>query len=394
MANEINENGIVTDDLQTIIDDLTTAFKNIYGQDINLEQSTPDGQLINIFAQAKIDTLNLATQLYNIFNSETVVGRAQDNLYKLVGLYRKSSQFSFVQVNVTIDEPVNLSGLDDEIENINGVGYTVSDTNGNNFILSNSVNLTSAGTFLLEFRAQNVGAVQVLPNTIKNMVSVIRGVRSVNNPGIQYLTGNDEETDSEFRIRFNKSRSISGKGFGDSLLAALLNINLVSDAQVYQNRTHTTDEDGTAPHTVWCIVEGGTNEDVAQAIYSNVTDGAGMRGDVQVVVQKSNGMFQTIRFDRASSEPLYVRATLKNLTTENLDLDSIKEYLINNLNFKIYSQVDTAEITCILRSYSSDYIPYNVGVSIDNSSWKEYVTPDSKINKFSLSSENITLTVV
>lgn len=394
MANEINANGIETEDLQTIIDKLTIEFKNIYGQDINLEQSTPDGQLINIFAQAKIDTLNLAVQLYNLFNSETVIGRAQDNLYKLVGLYRKSSQFSFVQVNVTTTQAVNLEGLDDDIENINGVGYTVSDTNGNNFILTNSAAITGAGTYLLEFRAQNVGAVQVLPNTIKNMVSVIRGVSGVNNPGVQYLTGNDAETDAEFRIRFNKSRSISGKGFSDSLLAALLNINLVADAQVYQNRTNQTDGDGTPGHTVWVIVEGGTNEDIAQAIYANVTDGAGMRGETQVVIKKSNGLLETINFDRAGSEPLYIQATLKNLTTESLNLDAIKQNLVNSLSFKIYSPVDTAEITCILRNYSSDYIPYNVGVSLNNSDWEEYLLPSSKLNKFSLSPENIKLTVV
>lgn len=394
MANEINANGIETEDLQTIIDKLTIEFKNIYGQDINLEQSTPDGQLINIFAQAKIDTLNLAVQLYNLFNSETVIGRAQDNLYKLVGLYRKSSQFSFVQVNVTTTQAVNLEGLDDDIENINGVGYTVSDTNGNNFILTNSAAITGAGTYLLEFRAQNVGAVQVLPNTIKNMVSVIRGVSGVNNPGVQYLTGNDAETDAEFRIRFNKSRSISGKGFSDSLLAALLNINLVADAQVYQNRTNQTDGDGTPGHTVWVIVEGGTNVDIAQAIYANVTDGAGMRGETQVVIKKSNGLLETINFDRASSEPLYIQATLKNLMTESLNLDAIKQNLVNSLSFKIYSPVDTAEITCILRNYSSDYIPYNVGVSLNNSDWEEYLLPSSKLNKFSLSPENIKLTVV
>lgn len=394
MANEINANGIETEDLQTIIDKLTIEFKNIYGQDINLEQSTPDGQLINIFAQAKIDTLNLAVQLYNLFNSETVIGRAQDNLYKLVGLYRKSSQFSFVQVNVTTTQAVNLEGLDDDIENINGVGYTVSDTNGNNFILTNSAAITGAGTYLLEFRAQNVGAVQVLPNTIKNMVSVIRGVSGVNNPGAQYLTGNDAETDAEFRIRFNKSRSISSKGFSDSLLAALLNINLVADAQVYQNRTNQTDGDGTPGHTVWVIVEGGTNEDIAQAIYANVTDGAGMRGETQVVIKKSNGLLETINFDRASSETLYIQATLKNLTTESLDLDAIKQHLVNSLSFKIYSPVDTAEITCILRNYSPDYIPYNVGVSLNNSDWEEYLLPSSKLNKFSLSPENINLTVV
>lgn len=393
MSNQITKDGIETDDLQTILAELTEDFKNIYGQDINLEQSTSDGQLINILAQAKRDTLDLAVQSYNLFNPETVIGRAQDNLYKLIGLYRKASKFSFVQVNVTITAPANLQGLDDDVENPDGVGYTLSDTNGNNFILVNSTNLTSAGTYLLDFRAQNIGAIQVLPNTIKNMVSVIRGVSYVNNPSVQYQTGSDEETDAEFRIRFNKSRSLSGKGFNDSLLAALLNINLVTDAQVYSNRTNATDSDGTPAHSVWVIVEGGTDEEVAEAIYSNVSDGSGMRGAQLVALRKSNGLFETIYFDRAQSEPLYVKATLKNLTTRELDLDAIKQALIQGLNFKIYGSVDTAEITCILRDYSSDYVPYNVEISVNNTTWEEYLLPQNKQNKFTLTADNITLTV-
>lgn len=392
MSNEINENGITIESIEEILDSLTSAFKNIYGQDINLEQSTPDGQMLNIFAQAKRDVLELAVQIYDSMNPETVIGKSQDALYKLVGLYRKSSQFSFVQVNVTTTEPVNLQGLDTEITNPNGTGYTVSDGNGNNFILSNSVNLPEPGVHLLEFRAQNVGAIQVQPNTVVNMVTIVRGVSGVNNPAVQYLTGNAEETDSEFRIRFNKSRSIAGKGFGESLAAALLNINLVSDAAVYQNRTNTTDSDGTPPHSVWAIVEGGSDEDVAQAIYVNVTDGCGMRGETSVVVTKSNGLVETIKFDRPTSSPLYVKATLKNLTAGPLDQAKIKQALVDNLDFRINSPVDTATITCILKS--DDYIPYNVAVSIDNADWQEYITPASKQDKFTLSTDNITLEVV
>lgn len=391
MSNEINENGISIESLQEIIDNLTTAFKNIYGQDISVEQSTPDGQMINIFAQAKRDVLELAVQIYDSFNAETVTGRAQDALYKLIGLYRQSSQFSFVQVNVTVSESCSLQGLDDNITVQNATGYTVSDTNGNNFILSNSVDL-QPGTHLLEFRAAQVGAIQVLPNTITNMVTIVRGVSSVNNPSNEYLTGNDEETDADFRVRFNRSRSISGRGFGDSLLAALLNLNLVTDARVSQNRTDTVNEDGTPAHCVWVIVEGGSNEDIADVIYANVTDGCNMRGDVSVVVQKSNGLVETIKFDRPVSQPLYIKATLKNLTTTSLDTDAIKQELVEGLDFGIYTSADTATITCILKS--DDYIPYDVAISLDNADWQEYLVPSSKKNIFTVSTDNITLTVV
>ena len=394
MANEINENGIVTDSVTTTVANLITAFKDIYGEDINVTQSTPDGQLINIAAQAKTDTLELATALYNMFNPVTVRGRAQDNLYKLIGLRRKASAFSFVEVNVTTTGPCTLRGLDDNAESLTATGYTVSDTIGNNYILLNTQYINAAGTYLLAFRAENVGAIEVLPNTITNMVSVIANVASVNNPAAQYITGQAEETDAAFYLRFAKSRAIGSKGQDDGLLAQLLNINLVTSAYIHDNRGSATDSTGTAGHTIWTIVEGGTNADIAQAIYANVTDGCGMRGTVSVDITKSNGRTETIYFDRPSDQSLYVKFSLLNKSGATVDQDALKNYIVANLPTGIYTSVDTLQITNLIQAYDANLVPYNLSVSGDNATWEEYVLPQSYNYKFVLTSANITITSV
>lgn len=391
MANEINENGIVTDSVTTTIENLTTAFQNIYGEDISVAQNTPDGQLINIAAQAKADTLELAIALYNMFNPDTVRGRAQDNLYKLVGLRRKASEFSFVEVNVTTTGPCTLQGLDDKAEDLTGTGYTVSDTVGNNYILLNTQYINVAGTYLLEFRAQNAGAVEVLPNTITNMVSVIANVSGVNNPAAQYITGQAEETDAAFNLRFNQSRALGAKGQDDGLLAQLLNINLVTGAYVHDNRGSATDASGTAGHTIWAIVEGGLNADIAKVIYSEVTDGCGMRGNVSVDIQKSNGRTETISFDRPSYENLYIKLSLINKASGTVDQSELKDYIVANLATGIYTSVDTLQITNIIQSYSKDLIPYNLTISSDGTTWEEYLLPQGYNYKFLLSAANITI---
>lgn len=391
MANEINENGIVTDSVTTTVAKLTTAFKEIYGDDINVSQSTPDGQLINIAAQAKTDTLELAISLYNMFNPVTVRGRAQDNLYKLVGLRRKASKFTFVEVNVTTTGACILRGLDDNAESLTATGYTVSDTIGNNFILLNTQYINAAGTYLLAFRAEKVGAVEVLPNTITNMVSVIANVASVNNPAAQYSTGQAEETDAEFFLRFSKSRANRGSGQDDSLEAQLLNINLVKSVYIDDNREDTTNAAGTPAHSIWVIVEGGVNADIAQVIYENVTDGCGMRGTVSVNVTKSNGRTETIYFDRPQSQNLYVDFSLLNKSGASVDEDALKDYIIANLATGIYTSVDTLAITNIIQAYDANLIPYNLTVSGDGTTWEEYVLPQAYNYKFTLAKANITI---
>ncbi|MBO7733131.1 MAG: hypothetical protein J6S67_11275 [Methanobrevibacter sp.] len=393
MTNEINSNGIQTEDINTIVGDLETGFRNIYGQDSNFDQSTPDGQMINIFAQSKRDTLELATGIYNMFNPVTVRGVPQDNLYKLVGLRRKASQYSYVSVKVTTTDSVSLQGLDSDYENPDGVGYTVSDNNGNNWILLNSTNITGAGSYDLDFRSKDAGAVESLPNTITNMVTILAGVSSVNNPSSQYTTGDAEETGLEFYERFEKSRALSSMGTEDALEAQLLNLNLVESVKIDNNATGSTDAYGTAAHTIWVIVEGGSNAEIGQVIYANVTDGVGMRGNVSVSVPKLNGGTQVVLFDRPTSEDLYLTLSIKNAGTGVVDQAAVKKYLADHVTFGLYEAADTSTISSILRGYSTELIPYDMTIG-DGNVTGEYLLPTNLNYKFVLSEANITITTV
>ena len=137
MANTIDSYGIHTEELPEIIENITNDYKSIYGNDINTDSDTPDGQRINIEAQAKKDMLDFATQVYNSFDVDTVTGVAQDRLYKINNIYRQNSGFSFCNVDITVSGPVNLDGLDANATDPDGVGFTVSDINSNNWILLN-----------------------------------------------------------------------------------------------------------------------------------------------------------------------------------------------------------------------------------------------------------------
>ena len=116
--NYIGINGLVTQTLEEIRADITQKFISIYGSDINVEQNSPDGQLINIWAQEKKDILDLFTQYYNNLDPDRVIGIPQQILYKLNGLTINAYTYSYVYVNVTTTQSVTLQGLDENIENL------------------------------------------------------------------------------------------------------------------------------------------------------------------------------------------------------------------------------------------------------------------------------------
>ena len=394
MNNYIDKDGLHTQSLTEIRDELVSGYKSIYGDDISVDSDTPDGQRINIEAQSKADLLDYSRQVYNSFDVDTVIGDQQDRLYKINNVYRQNADYTFVEVNVTIDKPVNLQGLDTDILSANGSGYTVADDIGTNFILANSVSLSNAGTYTLEFRAEKIGAVDVSPNTITNMVTVIAGVVSVNNPSKQFITGNTQETDAEFRIRRNRSTAISAQGFYDALEGQFYSIPNVVSAIVYEN----TPDNKQIPQSnlnsaIWCIVEGGSDTDIAKVIYANRTLGCAMIGNTTASITRIDGTTFTARFDRPQSQDLYLRLTLKSRVGLVPDEDFIKHQLAENSKFGIYQTVTTTDMVLAVNDIDSSVFVTECELSNDGSSWGSSATPTTKDKYFTLSEANITITV-
>lgn len=389
--NYIGINGLVTQSLDEIIAELTSIWQSIYGDDINIEQNSPDGQLINILAQQKKDILDLFTTYYNNLDPDRVIGIPQQILYKLNGLVIKAYTYSYVYVNVNVSSPVNLQGLDDNIDSADGTGYTISDTAGNRWILANSQSL-QPGTYSLNFRAADLGAIESLPNTINVMETVVTGIASVNNPATNYITGNKGESSSEFRTRRNKSIAVPSQGFDESLESQLYNLNTVTQAKVYDNRTN-AEVNGIPAHTVWTIVEGGQPDEIGRTIYNNVPPGIPMKGSQSVVISKSNGDIETVYYDIPKPVQIYIQMTIKNFSTTTLDETYIKQQLALT-TFDIGETVTSAQIsTDVGNILGTTGTPYNINVSNDNSTWVEYLTPTGLDEFFVISTDNIQITV-
>lgn len=394
MANNyIGIDGLVTQSLEEIRADFTEKFRNIYGTDINIEQNSADGQFINLMAQEKKDTLDLITQFYNNLDADAVIGIAQDVLYKLNGVIRKDFTYSYCLIYVTITDAVTLQGLDDDIDNPDGVGYTVTDGNGNRWILAATQEFDTSGKYLLNFRAAKLGAVTAAANTINIMETVLRGVASVNNPANNYITGGVEESDSAYRTRRNRSMSVPTQGFDESTESQLLTMTDVIDCKVYDNRSN-EEKNGIPAHGVWVIVEGGTPSEIARVIYNNIPPGIPMKGEQSVLVSKLNGDVEEIHYEVPTPVNLYLKATIRNFSTTDIDIDYIKSEISKN-TYNIGEQVESVNLqTQIKNLIGANGTPYDVLISADNTNWVEFATPDRLDGYFTITSDTITLNII
>ena len=398
MVDVLNENGLVVSTLSEITADLEADYQSIYGADINLDQNSPDGQTINIYAQSAVDLRELLVSVNNSFSPSSVTGTLQDQRYALNGLTRQGGTFTIVPITIVTSKTVTLQGLDDSFNDINGEGYTVQDDAGNEFILIDTVTLT-AGTDTVNFRARAIGEVQTTVGTIQTPVTVVLGVTSVNNASGAIETGQDQETDAEFRIRRQQSVSITSSGYLNGIFASLANLDGVTDVKVFENITDSIDADGIPAHGIWCIVEGGSNADIADVIFNKKSAGADMKGDIDIDIETESGIIFTAKFDRPDAEDLYIRFDIQPASSgASFDTAGIKSDMVAALSYNINEIAETSAITSAARdainNNGNDGYAVNVEISDDGVTWVDYLETASKQGQWTVDATRIAITVI
>ena len=397
MSNTLTSSGLVTNTLPETISNLEIGFKNIYGEDLNIESDSPTGQVINIVAQQKNDLLLAIKDLVNSFDPDVAIGRMLDQRCAINGIFRIGASFTDVYVDITTDRQVSLDGLDNNINDADASSYAVQDSLGNQYYLANSIVL-NAGTTSCLFRAKNAGFINPSPNSITNLVTIVLGVISVNNPSNANTIGQTEEPDNLLRLRRQNSVAKSGVGYIDNLIASLLSTTGVTNALVWDNDQNTTDITRNIPaKTMWCVVEGGSNEDVATTIYSQGKFGQDTKGSVLVLKTTQSGQVFQIKFDRPALTDIYIRFNIKRTKTGTVfNQIAIKNYIADNLDFSINADAETSLITsvCIdaISNTSGGCVPLNVEISLDNITFVDFIQSTSLQNKFNINVNKITIT--
>ena len=394
----VTSNGLEVQSYDELLTFEQGSLNGIYaadGESINFGSETPDGQATNIFAQIATDDRELAQGVYNSFDPDKCSGSVQDSRYALNFLFRNGGTFTIQNINVTVNKTVTLQGLDANYNDLNAASYTVSDNAGNLWYLIDTVTLTT-GTTSLPFRSQNYGNPQPIIGTITNQVTKVLGVTSVINSVAPTTLGVEQETDSQFRLRRNRSTAIRGQNNNDSMLGQILGLDGVSDARTFVNIPTATDYDSNLPdYAVWVIVEGGANSDIADVIYANST-GLPTYGSVQVDVTATSGQVFTTKFDRANPVSLYIQFDFQfSGSSTVINEDGIKEYIASNLTYNLGEDAETSKITtiaseAILANGGGGYA-LNVQISTNGTTWTDFIPSSSIQNKFVIDTTRITI---
>ena len=182
--------------------------------------------------------------------------------------------------------------------------------------ISNNMTFNTIGS-PVTFECTTEGAITPAIGDLTDIVTTYAGWDSVSN-NVSANTGRLAESDTALRQRWNASLYTRSVGMTDSIASALMTLNGVTSAYVYENDSDTTDEDGRPPHSIEAVVNGGETDEIGLAIWQKKAAGIDTYGSQSVSVNDSQGFSHTIHFNRPLIVPIYLNIAVTEYPEEAL----------------------------------------------------------------------------
>ena len=304
----LNKDGFNRMRYADLIEEMNSRAKSVFGTDVNLSEFSPLGMIFKVVAFGMSIVWQLAEYIYYGGYKDTAEGYQLDGVGQYIGITRNPATYATGTATFTGDAGTKIPL------------YFIVSTGSIQFWTQQESTIPISGTVDVPIRALEIGnESNVLASTITTIVNPKIGVASVTN-ATATSGGAEIETDEEFRDRYDNSISTGGASTVSAIRAELLAVLNVVDATVTENITMAT-VDGIPPKAFESVIYGGTNTDIANAIYHTKAAGIQAYGTTTVNVTDEMGETHVIGFTRVTEVPIYVHVTLT--TDEDFPVDGM-----------------------------------------------------------------------
>lgn len=334
----ITPTGLVPVTLPEYKAQLESNYASVDGATFDLSSNSPDAQLIVSFAQGyyELDQLQIQTDINR--DPSRAEDAALDAFLGHQNLTRRQDKNSVTTI------PCHGSGLLTK-------GHQVKDNQtGLIWILDEDITLPSNGQFECEDPGANYPTTDLKINTPETYWTAIE-------PAISTAAGHGKETNAEARQRRWESVAGGSMGMYDSIAAQIWRVEGVTDFRPYRNVYETDDPNGQPAKSYTAFVVGGSDQDIAEAIYLKQDPLLRTVGDIsKMVYTELNPWGCEIQFSRATNVEALVKVTIDGLDR----LDTATQTAIKQ-NIVKYTQGSLDSVG----QYKFNYAGYRIGISAD-----------------------------
>ena len=302
------QTGFSADDVSDVRAAVAQAWKQAFRSDntaeLNTEPETPAGQIIDSQTASIVQKDSEVLYLANMFNPLKATGIFQDALGEIYYIRRKPAIASSAVIKCT--------GLPGTVIPVSAqVMSTADDTIWQN---TEAVTIGSDGTCECVFECQSAGLISAAAGTLSRINTMVAGWDTAVNEAAA-VVGQNAETQGAFEARRYASVGLNSRGTIAAVYARVANCANVVSCIVRENKTNVPIEiDGyfIKAHSVFVSVVGGSDEDIAEAIYNSCSAGCDYNGNTTVAVTDSaTKAVEKVTFYRPEEFDVYVKVTLQ-----------------------------------------------------------------------------------
>lgn len=310
----LTKQGYKRETYDDILGRLEIKAKGLFGEDTNTSIRSAIGILLRIIAFVIALVWQDNENVYYSAYRKTAEGRSLDSLLPYSGITRNPATFAsgtvkFIGTPGTLIELGTVVGKEDET-----LYYTIEEAT-----------VGDDGTATVEIMAQEAGVIRNADiGTINQIINPVDGLDSVTNE-VALVDGKEQETDQEVRERADIATDGLGSNTTASIRTEILKVTGVRAAYVNENYGDEPNEYGTPMRSIQAFVLGGSDEDVAKAVFKKKSGGIQPYGQTYVTVLDDAGQPQKVGFTRAQTVHVYANVILK--TNNSFESDGVNQVI-------------------------------------------------------------------
>lgn len=398
----ITGTGVIVPDTSVLLSDIKARFVELFGDNLDLSPTTPQGRLIELFNRSETFTLQACAAVSNMLNLNKANGFVLDDLGALFLIERKPA----TKTSTT----VVLTGVPNTIIPAN---TRIKTAEGNIFVNPASAVIGSDGSVSVRYQAVETGAIPALPNTLKIILDGVNGLETANNPANATI-GQEQESDGEFRNRIKISLNTNAIAVLSAIKASVEQVAGVVGSYCYDNYDSSAviiDSLSVPAHSLLVVVDGGDDQEIANAIYVKKTAGTGYVASTNSagytvvekdVIDEAYGTTYKVRFVRPilTDVDIVVNVARKSYSGDNLE-QAVKNAIMTFANgdnpevdgIVIGGSLSPFEIGAAISSELPDVFITSVSVGVHGQSVSPATMTFGSIHKANILEQNITVNI-
>jgi hypothetical protein len=311
-AIQFTPTGVVIPSELNILGGVLADMNQAFGGDMNLDVTTPQGQLAQSQTAIIGDKNDQIAYVVNQLNPYYSSGVFQDAIASIYFLNRNPAQSTVVQCLCT--------GANGTVIPVNA---QVKDAAGNIYLCINGGTIPAGGSITLSFANQVAGAIPCPANTLTTIYQTIVGWDTINNAAAGTI-GNEVESQADFEFRRSQSVAANGKDSLSAIYGAVFGVAGVIDVYAIENVADTAVNVGATnypmkAHSIYVAVVGGIAADIAKQIWIKKSAGCAMNGNMSVIISDNNYSYPpptyTILYNIPTSTPILFAIQIANNST-------------------------------------------------------------------------------